>query len=38
MDQPNYYAIIPSEIRYSKKLTLLQKLLYAEITALSNKE
>lgn len=32
----NYYAIIPATIRYSKELKANEKLLYGEITALSN--
>lgn len=37
-EQPNYYAILPANVRYDNELTPLQKLLFAEITALSNKE
>ena len=36
MEKPNYYAIIPAEVRYSN-LKPNAKLLYGEITALSNK-
>ena len=36
MGKPNYYAIIPAEVRYSN-LKPNAKLLYGEITALSNK-
>jgi hypothetical protein len=38
MNKPNYYAIIPAEVRYSENLTPNAKLLYAEITALSQKD
>lgn len=34
---PNYYAIIPAKIRYDKELRANEKLLYGEITALTNK-
>jgi len=37
-DHPNYYAIIPATIRYDKKIIPNAKLLYGEITALSNKD
>lgn len=36
-DRPNYYAVIPSRIRYDRDLTPNEKLLYGEITALTNK-
>lgn len=36
-EQPNFYAILPATIRYSEDLSEFQKLLYAEITALANK-
>lgn len=36
--ESNYYAILPANVRYDKELNYLARLLYAEITALSNKE
>lgn len=36
-ESPNYYSIIPAFIRYDKELKANEKLLYSEITALSNK-
>lgn len=36
MNQPNYYAIIPANVRYNPDLSYLEKFLYCEFTALSN--
>lgn len=38
LEKPNYYAIIPADIRYDKTLKDKAKFLYAEITALCNKD
>ena len=35
---PNYYSIIPATVRYDNKIRDKAKLLYSEITALSNKD
>lgn len=38
MEQPNYYAILTADVRYNKDLSPMAKLLFAEITALTQKE
>ena len=37
-ENPNYFAIIPANVRYDKDLKDKAKLLYGEIAALSNKD
>jgi len=36
-EKPNYFAIIPAEVRYNPNINANVKLLYGEISALSNK-
>lgn len=36
MEKPNYYSILPAEVRYNNNLTANEKLLYSEITALTS--
>lgn len=37
-NNPTYYAVLSADVRYSLNLSAQEKLLFAEITALSNKE
>lgn len=37
MEKPNFYGIMPADIRYDKNLKPMEKILYTEITALINK-
>jgi hypothetical protein len=36
-EKPNYYAILEADVRYDKSLSSTAKIIYAEITALTNK-
>lgn len=36
--KPNYYAILPANVRYSQELSANEKLFFAEITALANQK
>tara|TARA_R110000796_G_scaffold125082_3_gene239668 strand:- start:1019 stop:1702 length:684 start_codon:yes stop_codon:yes gene_type:complete len=37
-EKPNYYAVLPAKIRYDERLSNFSKLMFAEISALCNKE
>ncbi len=37
-DRPSYYAIIPASVRYDERLKPIERLLYGEITCLTNKD
>ena len=37
MENPSYYGILPANVRYDKNLKPMEKILYTELTALSNK-
>ena len=37
-ENPTYYAVIPANVRYDTRLTLGARMMYGEITCLSNKE
>lgn len=37
MESPNYYAVIPADVRYCRDLSAGEKLLFGEIAALCNK-
>lgn len=36
-EKPNYYAIIPADVRYDENLKLGEKMMYGEITSLTHK-
>lgn len=36
METPNFYGILPANVRYDKNLKPMEKILYTEITALAN--
>lgn len=36
MEKPNYFAMMPASVRYDEKLKPMEKIIYAEITALVN--
>lgn len=36
--RPNYYSVMPANVRYDRSLTPSEKLMFSEITALANKQ
>lgn len=38
MEKPSFFAILPANVRYDKRLKPMEKILYAEITSLAGKE
>lgn len=38
INEPSFFAVIPASVRYDKNISDAAKLIYAEITSLSNKE
>ena len=36
METPTFYAVLPASVRYDSRLKAQEKILYCEITALSN--
>lgn len=38
MEKPSYFAVIPASVRYDKRLKPIERLLFGEITCLTNKE
>ena len=38
VEHPNFYAILPADIRYNEKLSYFERILYAEVSALSNEK
>lgn len=38
MEKPNYYGILPANVRYDKELKPMEKILFTEISSLTSKE
>ena len=38
MEKPNYFGILPANVRYDKSLKPMEKILYTEISSLTNKD